>query len=331
VANEVLPSFVALTAGATDVPVTIQVNGTVNTLVHKMSNGISTATLPDVCKTPTPGGPAPLPYPNIAQSITLSGGTTTVKGDRMMAANKGSKFAMSNGDQAGTLGGVKSNVFMKEATWILYSFDVKVDGKNACRLTDKMFHNSQNAANLAGVIQAVIDAHGLDAEEVEIANALCEEVCKAEKNAKKKKLKKGVHHQDAIAKKFSKGPPRYEPTKYKNLLPEATWGVPAKSSDALISCVSRTREMLPGVAAAASPRGAINTLRSVPNQCGFRPDFTLLKDAKKGVTDANVKRFFECKIGKDTPTDNQVLAKKHLDAKGEGNKLVTLDKTNCGC
>jgi hypothetical protein len=140
-------------------PVTIKVNGTVNSLVHKMSNGISTATIPDLCKTPSPGGPVPIPYPNIAQSITLTGGTTSVKGDRMMAATKGSKFALSNGDQAGTLGGVKSSVFMKEATWILYSFDVKLDGKNACRFTDKMFHNSENCANLSGIINPpVVDA-----------------------------------------------------------------------------------------------------------------------------------------------------------------------------
>src|SRR5690348_6182262 len=112
-------------------PVTIQVNGTSLTLMHKFSNGVSTATMPDVCKTPTPGGPVPTPYPNIAQSITLSDGTTTVKGDKAMAANKGSKLALSNGDQAGTLGGVKSNVFMKEATWLMYSFDVKLDGNNA--------------------------------------------------------------------------------------------------------------------------------------------------------------------------------------------------------
>lgn len=137
-------------------PVTIKINGTCLSLVHKMSNGISTATIPDVCKTPSPGGPVPIPYPNIAQSITLSEGTTTVKGDKVMAGNKGSKFAISNGDNAGTLGGVKSNLFMKEATWILYSFDVKMDGKNACRLTDKMFHNAENAANMTGVINPPI-------------------------------------------------------------------------------------------------------------------------------------------------------------------------------
>src|SRR5262249_33674458 len=93
---------------------------------------------------------------NIAQSITLSEGTTTVKGDKMMAANKGSKFALSNGDNAGVAGGVKSSTFMKEATWILYSFDVKLQGKNAARFTDKMFHNAENAANLSGAINPPI-------------------------------------------------------------------------------------------------------------------------------------------------------------------------------
>lgn len=155
-------------------PVTIQVNGGTLSLVHKMSNGISTATIPDVCKTPSPGGPVPVPYPNIAQTITLTNGTTTVKGDKIMTANKGSKLALSNGDNAGTVGGVKSNVFMKEATWILYSFNVKLQGKNACRLTDKMFHNAENCANLAGVIQALVAA-GLSEDEAKlICQAFCE-------------------------------------------------------------------------------------------------------------------------------------------------------------
>jgi hypothetical protein len=135
-------------------PVTVKVNGTANSLVHKGSNGISMATIPDVCKTPSPGGPIPLPYPNVSQSITLDKGTTTVKADRgMMIANKGSEFSLSNGDNPGVAGGVKSSTFMKESTWILYSFDVKVDGKNACRLTDKKFQNHENAADLTGTVQ----------------------------------------------------------------------------------------------------------------------------------------------------------------------------------
>jgi hypothetical protein len=135
-------------------PVTVKVNGASNSLVHKGSNGISIATIPDVCKTPSPGGPVPIPYPNISQSATLAKGTTTVKADGgMMIAVKGSEFSLSNGDNAGVAGGVKSSTFMKESTWILYSFDVKMDGKNACRLTDKKFQNHENTVDMAGTIQ----------------------------------------------------------------------------------------------------------------------------------------------------------------------------------
>jgi hypothetical protein len=141
------------------VPVTIKVNGASNSLVHKGSNAVSMATIPDVCKTPSPGGPIPLPYPNISQSATLAKGTTTVKADGgMMIAIKGSEFSLSNGDNAGVAGGVKSSTFMKESTWILYSFDVKMDGANACRLSDKKFQNHENTADLAGALQVPVVA-----------------------------------------------------------------------------------------------------------------------------------------------------------------------------
>jgi hypothetical protein len=133
-------------------PVTIVINDI--TLCHKGSNGVSTATVPDVCNTPSPAGPVPIPYPNIAMSSDLAEGTTTVTADGgNMCANYGSQFSLSTGDEAGTAGGVKSGVFMKEATWITYSFDVKLEGKGACRLTDKMFHNSSNTVNAGGEIQ----------------------------------------------------------------------------------------------------------------------------------------------------------------------------------
>ncbi len=60
-------------------PITINVNNL--SLCHKGSNGISTATIPDVCNTPSPGGPVPIPYPNIAFSSDLMNGTTTVTAD----------------------------------------------------------------------------------------------------------------------------------------------------------------------------------------------------------------------------------------------------------
>jgi len=127
-------------------PVTISVNNM--SLAHKGSNGICMATVPDVCKTPSPAGPVPIPYPNISQSSDLANGSTTVKGDGEMIAVKDSEYSKSNGDEAGTAGGVVSGVNMKEAKWILFSMDVKIDGKNACRLMDKMTCNKQDTVSL---------------------------------------------------------------------------------------------------------------------------------------------------------------------------------------
>jgi hypothetical protein len=143
-------------------PSNIVVNGL--GLTYKGTVGISSATLPDVCKTPSPAGPVPIPYPNIASQSSLQNGTTTVKAHGQMIAVKGSQYGSSNGDEAGTAGGVKSSVNMKATDWITYSFDVKMDGQNACRHTDKKFHNNQNTVDLAGNADPVKPA-GLSAED----------------------------------------------------------------------------------------------------------------------------------------------------------------------
>ena len=133
--------------------VTINVNRL--SLCHRDSGGISSATLPDVCKTPPV--PTPIPYPNVAFSKDLSNGTRTVFADGGNSiAHRSSEFSVSTGDEPGTAGGVKSGTFTKEATWISFSPNVKFEGQSVCRLTDKMFHNHQNTVNLAGLVQAVL-------------------------------------------------------------------------------------------------------------------------------------------------------------------------------
>ena len=151
-------------------------------LTYKGTIGFSTATIPDVCKTPSPAGPVPIPYPNFAQQSSLTDGTTTVFAKGEMIAVKGSHYSSSNGDEAGTLGGVKSNVNMKATDWITYSFDVKMDGKNACRHTDKKFHNNQNTIDLQGNTDPVV-ALSLDQTLGLLCQIFCE--CKAEAQAGK--------------------------------------------------------------------------------------------------------------------------------------------------
>ena len=112
-------------------------------IAHKGSGGMSMV-FPDVCKTPTPGGPVPIPYPNIGKSSDATGGPATVKTDGQMPMAKGAKYAMTSGDEAGSACGVISNSVKGPAEFMMYSFDVKFEGKNVCRLGDPLFHNKKN-------------------------------------------------------------------------------------------------------------------------------------------------------------------------------------------
>jgi hypothetical protein len=112
-------------------------------------------------------------------SSDLAKGTKTVKADGgNMAAIKGSEFSRCSGDEPGTAGGVVSSTNMKEATWLLYSFDVKMDGKNACRLTDSMKMNHGNTVCMRGV-------GGIPVTVSEIHEDLCKAMCEHENAAQK--------------------------------------------------------------------------------------------------------------------------------------------------
>jgi hypothetical protein len=113
-------------------------------VVHAGSGGMNIV-FPDVCKTPTPGGPIPLPYPNTGKSADTAMGPPTVKIESSMPMTKDAKYPMTTGDEAGSAGGVISGVIKGEAEFMLYSFDVQIEGKNACRFGDTLFHNKKNA------------------------------------------------------------------------------------------------------------------------------------------------------------------------------------------
>lgn len=120
---------------------TVFVNG--RGLVHQTSGGLSTV-FPDVCQTPSPAGPVPIPYPNVGKASDTSAGPTSVTVDGSMPMVKGARYAMTSGDEAGSAGGVVSRTTKGEAEFMMYSFDVKLEGKNACRLGDPLFHNKKN-------------------------------------------------------------------------------------------------------------------------------------------------------------------------------------------
>ena len=122
----------------------VTVGVTFLSVVHAGSNG-TTIAFPDVCKTPSPAGPIPIPYPNIAKSSDTAKGTSKVKCDGNPVCVKDSNFSMSTGDEAGSAGGgVASNKIKGKAEFMLFSMDVKFEGKNVCRAFDIMLHNDKN-------------------------------------------------------------------------------------------------------------------------------------------------------------------------------------------
>jgi hypothetical protein len=142
--------------------VTVGVN--MMSVVHKKSNGVTIA-FPDVCKTPTPGGPVPIPYPNIAKSGDTAKGSKKVKCDGESICLKDSNFSTSVGDEAGTAGGgVASSKTKGKAEFVNYSFDVKVEGKNVARAFDLMLHNNKNTPPTP-VLQAPVVAIAIGTEE----------------------------------------------------------------------------------------------------------------------------------------------------------------------
>jgi len=110
---------------------------------HAGSGGTSPI-FPDVCKTPTPAGPVPIPYPNIGKAADTSSGPSSVTVDGQMPMTQDAKYSMSSGDEAGSATGVISSKIKGACEYMMYSFDVKFEGKNVCRLGDPLFHNEKN-------------------------------------------------------------------------------------------------------------------------------------------------------------------------------------------
>ncbi len=99
---------------------------------------------PDVCLTPTPAGPVPIPYPNIAAGPmgvpaaynVLSMGTPT--------HNMATVVPLTNGDNAGVATGVASGMVMGPSRHLTAAFTTLVGGAPVTRLTSASLQNSTN-------------------------------------------------------------------------------------------------------------------------------------------------------------------------------------------
>jgi hypothetical protein len=121
-------------------PSTVHANA--RPVVHQQS-GDRHLVYPDVCKTPP--DMTPVPYPNQADAADARGGPKTVAAEGAMMLVKGAVIDPTTGDEAGAGGGVASGTHTAEATFVACSFDIKIEGRNACRAGDAMTHNRKNA------------------------------------------------------------------------------------------------------------------------------------------------------------------------------------------
>jgi len=116
-----------------------------------MNNGQNMA-MPDVCLTPTPSGPVPMPYPNISMTTTALPPTTcmTILVDGTPALNMMSEIPLSNGDEAGVNLGVVSGMIMGPTRYIMGSETLMLKGIPAVKLTSQTGQNGESM-NVVGV------------------------------------------------------------------------------------------------------------------------------------------------------------------------------------
>ena len=98
----------------------------------------------DVCLTRIGNSVVPIPYPNVAESKDADNAASTVFINGQPACTKDSTFRKSRGDEPGNKKGVKSGTKGGEASFIMGSSNVFIEGVPAARAMDMMVSNNQN-------------------------------------------------------------------------------------------------------------------------------------------------------------------------------------------
>lgn len=170
----------------------VSING--RSVVHAGDGQTNVCATPDVCKTPSPGGPIPIPYINIAQDADLKQGSQSVFIGGEPIALKSSNLSTSTGDEPGTAGGgIISAKTKGKMTWASYSINVKIEGKGVIRFADATLHNG-NSSNASFAQNGHTDmAYGDDHHGTGHATKVCD-------NCTHKKNRHRLHeHNDSLA------------------------------------------------------------------------------------------------------------------------------------
>ena len=125
-------------------PVSVHANQV--SIVHKATGSV-VPSFPDVCHTPQgSGAPVPIPYPTTGAASGSAKEAPKVTTAGSAAHVVGSKVQLSQGDEAGTTGGMVSST-VKSPSYVMYGFDVKVEGVNVVRHVGLTSHNQSGAAS----------------------------------------------------------------------------------------------------------------------------------------------------------------------------------------
>ncbi len=114
-------------------------------------SGFICFSFPDVCKTPAPPSPSPvpIPYPNIGQLSDATGTSNSVRVGGDPVITKVSEIPQTTGDEAGSIGGVTSNVTKGKVKFTSYSSSVRAEGKEIVRMFDTTEQNIGGASSNA--------------------------------------------------------------------------------------------------------------------------------------------------------------------------------------
>ena len=115
---------------------------------NSQQSGLSLG-FPDVCLTPTPVGPIPVPYPNVASQNMGTPAVTKVLFGGTPAHNLSTKIPTTSGDNAGVSGGVASGSVMGPCQHVTGAFTVLIGGMPASRMTSVSIQNSTNCPGVA--------------------------------------------------------------------------------------------------------------------------------------------------------------------------------------
>ena len=99
---------------------------------------------PDVCLTPSPAGPVPVPYPNVAAGPMGSPAVNHVLFMATPAHTLATQVSLTNGDNAGVALGAASGTVMGPSRHLAGSTTVILGGMPATRLTSPTLQNGTN-------------------------------------------------------------------------------------------------------------------------------------------------------------------------------------------